>query len=268
MQLFKTWCEGSGIKDPTLGNLPPIHKERIFVSYALEISQGQNIKNLLRISVNSVQNYLMAEASHATDNGQRDPVSNTLPPAYPSKDPNLSLCSKNSFLSVQVVRRKVQVPPAHNSYPHISRISLLVRGFPLLKQHVSPEPSSWAFKQDLNVANTAAAILHHNPTNSEKFRCLPVQAPLRSIPSPSSILTSPFCCNLTTLCLPPTPLPKLLISEFDFALTKEAPEISRNRPSANSQQTDHRFSPLRGTSRPGLLDVLRPLSPHSYLLLS
>ena len=62
-----------GTKDPTLGTVPPIHKERIFVSYVLEISQGRNIKNLLRISVKSVQNYLRAPASHAANNGQREP---------------------------------------------------------------------------------------------------------------------------------------------------------------------------------------------------
>ena len=60
------------IKEPTLSTLPPIHKEQIFLSYALEISQGINIKNLSRIGIKSVQNYLRAAASHAIDNGQRD----------------------------------------------------------------------------------------------------------------------------------------------------------------------------------------------------
>ena len=60
------------IKEPTLSTLPPIHKEQIFLSYALEISQGINIKNLSRIGIKSVQNYLRAAAYHATDNGQLD----------------------------------------------------------------------------------------------------------------------------------------------------------------------------------------------------
>ena len=62
-----------GIKDPTLGTLPPIHKEKIFVSYALDISQGINIKNLPRICVKSVHSYLREAASHTTNNGQCDP---------------------------------------------------------------------------------------------------------------------------------------------------------------------------------------------------
>ena len=49
-----------GIKYPTLGTLPPIHKEQIFVSYALEISQGRNLKNLPRLGFKSVHNYLRA----------------------------------------------------------------------------------------------------------------------------------------------------------------------------------------------------------------
>ena len=50
-----------------------ITKELIFVSYALEITQGRNIKNLPRLGVKSVQNYLWVAVSHATDNGQRYP---------------------------------------------------------------------------------------------------------------------------------------------------------------------------------------------------
>ena len=61
-----------GIKDPTLGTLPPIHKERIFFSYALEISQCRNLKNLSKLGVKSVQNHLRALVSHTTYNGQRD----------------------------------------------------------------------------------------------------------------------------------------------------------------------------------------------------
>ena len=56
VQLFKTCCEELGIKDPTLGTLPPIHKEQIFVSYALDIYQEKNIKNLPRLGIKSVQN--------------------------------------------------------------------------------------------------------------------------------------------------------------------------------------------------------------------
>ena len=97
VKCFQTWCEELGIKDPTLGILPPIHKEHIFVSYNLDISQGQNLKNLLRLGVKSVHNYLMAPASHATNNSQRNPVSDTPPLSYPLMASNLSLCWKNSF---------------------------------------------------------------------------------------------------------------------------------------------------------------------------
>ena len=73
VKLFQTWCKELGIKEPTLGTFPPIHKEQIFGSYFLEISQGRNLNNFPRLGVKSVQNYLRAAASHATDNGQRDP---------------------------------------------------------------------------------------------------------------------------------------------------------------------------------------------------
>ena len=72
MQLFKTWYEGLGIKYPTLGTLPPIRKENIFVSYSLEISKGRNIKNLPRLSVKPIHNKLRVAASHATYNCQGD----------------------------------------------------------------------------------------------------------------------------------------------------------------------------------------------------
>ena len=62
-----------GIKDLTLGTLPPIHKGKIFVSYALEISQGINIKNLPRLCAKSVQSYRRSSTSHTTNNGQREP---------------------------------------------------------------------------------------------------------------------------------------------------------------------------------------------------
>ena len=45
VQLFQTWYKELDIKTPTLGTIPPIHKERIFVSYALDIYQGINLKN-------------------------------------------------------------------------------------------------------------------------------------------------------------------------------------------------------------------------------
>ena len=73
MKLFQTWCKELGIKDPNLGTLPPIHKERIFVSYALDISQSRNHNKLPSLGVKCVQNYLRAAASHATNKGQRDP---------------------------------------------------------------------------------------------------------------------------------------------------------------------------------------------------
>ena len=54
VQFFQTWREELVIKDPTLGTVPLIHKERIFFSYAREISQGRNLKNLPRLGVKSV----------------------------------------------------------------------------------------------------------------------------------------------------------------------------------------------------------------------
>ena len=57
VQFFKTWSEKLVIKEPTLGTLIHMHKEHIFVSYALEISQRQNLKNLMRLYIKSVQNY-------------------------------------------------------------------------------------------------------------------------------------------------------------------------------------------------------------------
>ena len=62
-----------GIKDPTIDTLPPIYKGKIFVSYDLEIYQGRNFKNLPRLGVKSVQNYLREAASHTTNNGKREP---------------------------------------------------------------------------------------------------------------------------------------------------------------------------------------------------
>ena len=68
VQLFQTWCKTLVIKDPTLGTLPPICKERIFVSYALEIYQDTNSKNLPSLGVKSVYIYLRVAASHVNDN--------------------------------------------------------------------------------------------------------------------------------------------------------------------------------------------------------
>ena len=62
-----------GTKDSTIGTLSPIHKELNFVYYALEISQCINLKNIPRLGVKYVHNYLRAAVSHATDNGKRDP---------------------------------------------------------------------------------------------------------------------------------------------------------------------------------------------------
>ena len=72
-EFFSSWCSRLGIKDATLNTIPSIHRERILLSYALEISQGDNLKGLKRIGVKTVQNYLRAAASHATDNSLRDP---------------------------------------------------------------------------------------------------------------------------------------------------------------------------------------------------
>ena len=62
-----------GISDPSLAAIPPIHKERILVAYALEVSKGLNLKGIDTISSKTLKNYLRAAASHATDNGLRDP---------------------------------------------------------------------------------------------------------------------------------------------------------------------------------------------------
>ena len=50
-----------------------MHRERIFLAYAVEISQGLNLKQLPHVSSKTVKNYLKAAASHATDNGAQDP---------------------------------------------------------------------------------------------------------------------------------------------------------------------------------------------------
>ena len=72
-QFFQTWCSQLGIKDVTLTSLPQIHRERIMLAYALDVSKGNNLKNMDSISVKTVKNYLRAAASHAVDNGMRDP---------------------------------------------------------------------------------------------------------------------------------------------------------------------------------------------------
>ena len=101
-----------GIKDPTLGTLPPIHKEQNFVSYALEISKGRNIKKLPSLGVKSVQNYLRSETSHAINNGQRDPRLQYTPsglPRYSSK-PLPMLKKLLSHISKWLDRRDEAVP--------------------------------------------------------------------------------------------------------------------------------------------------------------
>ena len=129
-------------------------------------------------------------------------------------------------------------------------------------------PSAWAFKLVLDVVNTVTAILHHKPKNSSKSQCQPTQAPLRSIPSPSLILTSSFCRNPLTLCLPSTPSPNPPISDLDFALTKEWTELSINQPSTAPQNTYHDLFLPHDASRPGTLDILWLWSPHSSVLIS
>ena len=88
---------------------------------------------------------------------------------------------------------------------------------------------------------------HGNPTSySDKFFKVPMSIysgtfagyPIAFINTEFSFFWNPF-----TLYLPPTPSPKPLISEFAFDSTNEAPEISRNGPSAASQQIDHCFVP-------------------------
>lgn len=52
-------------------------------AYALEISRGHNLKNLPRLSVKTVKNYLRAAASHAEANGQQDPRYRYTPAGLP-----------------------------------------------------------------------------------------------------------------------------------------------------------------------------------------
>ena len=69
------------------------------------------------------------------------------------------------------------------------------------------------------------------------------------------------------MCLSPTPLLKPLISELTFALTNEALYISRNRPSAASQHTDHPFFPSLRRFAPWTIENPATSILHSYLLI-
>ena len=72
-KFFSSWCSRLGVQDVTLQSIPRIHQERILLSYALDVSQGINLKGKDHISVKTVKNYVQAAASHAIDNGLRDP---------------------------------------------------------------------------------------------------------------------------------------------------------------------------------------------------
>ena len=171
------------------------------------------------------------------------PVSGTLPKACPSTAQKLPQCSKNSFLTCPSGQTKGT--KIYQSQQLSSELYKIVpyQGIPLPKRHVSSTTSAWYFKRVIDVANTAVEILHHNPTVYAKSLCPPTQAALWDIPPTSSILTSIFCHNPPTLCLPPTPSPNSLISYFAFNLTKEAQETTRNGTSAAPHQTDHPFVP-------------------------
>ena len=125
MQFLKTWYEELVIKYPTLGTLKPIHKERIFVSYVLEIYQGRNLKNLPRLGIKSVQNYLREAASHTTNNGQRDPRIQYTTPGLPIDGAKPFTMVKKLLSHMQ---KWVDGSPAHDSYPKNFIRSLLVRG--------------------------------------------------------------------------------------------------------------------------------------------
>ena len=82
-EFFSSWCSRLGIQDPSLSSLPQVHRERVLVAYAIEISQGMNLKNMSQVSSKTVRNYLRAAASHALDNGQRDPRFRYTPSGLP-----------------------------------------------------------------------------------------------------------------------------------------------------------------------------------------
>ena len=166
-----------GIKDPTLSTLQPIHKEQIFVSYNLEISQGRNLKNLPRIGIKYVHNYLSEAASHATNNGQCDPrlgyTLSSLPPDDSKPFPILKKLL--SHMSKWTDGRDEALPLTTDILRYIEVCSL--SGVPLPMRHVSSTPFAWVFKQVLGVANNAGGILFQNPKNSTKSPCPPTQAP-------------------------------------------------------------------------------------------
>ena len=53
--------------------MPPVHRERIIISYAMDVAKGHNLSNKKNLSPKSVKNYLFAAASHAISNGAPDP---------------------------------------------------------------------------------------------------------------------------------------------------------------------------------------------------
>ena len=120
-----------GIKYLTLGTLSPINKESISVSYALEISQVQNIKNLLSLIIESFHTYMRVAASHTTNNGQYDHVSCT-----PRRRQTFPYSQKTPIPHVQLGRRKEGGSPAHDSFPKSYRRLFLFRGLPIQKPHV------------------------------------------------------------------------------------------------------------------------------------
>ena len=142
VQFFQTWCKELVVKYPTLVTLPPIHKERIFVSYALEISQVRNIKNLTGIGVKSVNNYRRVSASHTTDNGQFYPIiwytPNVLP--FNSAKPFPILKKFISHMSKWSDGMDEYIRLATTILRDLEACSS--SGFPLLKRHVSLTPSA------------------------------------------------------------------------------------------------------------------------------
>ena len=83
VDFFQTWCARLGIQDPTLHSLPQAHRERVILAYAIEVSQGHNLKSISNLSPKSVSNYLRAAANFALENGHQDPRYRFAPSGLP-----------------------------------------------------------------------------------------------------------------------------------------------------------------------------------------
>ena len=107
----------------------------------------------------------MATASNPTDNGQCDPCLQYTPSGLPlnSDKPFPTIKKILSHISNWEDGMKEALLPTTYIIRALKACSLL--GVPLPKQHVSSTPSAWAFKWFIDVANTDAAILHHNTKN-------------------------------------------------------------------------------------------------------